>query len=53
MNNFVYQIWQIWNDNGDEFLIGTYHSKERAEKELDILEVNRFNKYLIRKERVI
>jgi len=34
----IYQVWQIWSDTGDEFLLGTYFTNDRARKEVKLLE---------------
>ena len=53
--NVIYQLWQIWNDNGNEFLMGTYLTKERAETEKEFLlkDYDLNVQYIIKKERVI
>lgn len=35
---YVFQLWQIWDDNGDEFLMGTYNTRPRAKMEQEKLE---------------
>ena len=51
----VYQLWQVWNDNGNEFLIGSYLTMQRARLEQQRIEKDcDLNvQYIIRKERVI
>jgi hypothetical protein len=51
----IFQLWQIWNDNGNEFLIGTYFTRKRASLEQQKIEkdCNLNVQYIIRKERVI
>ena len=51
----AYQVWQIWEDNGNEFLVGTYLTNNRAMQEQKLLEKDNDLRvqYIIRKERVI
>ncbi len=50
----IFQIWQVWEDSGDEFLMGTYLSRPRAKAEQKILEdISDGNfQYIIRPEEV-
>ena len=51
---YVYQLIQIYNDNGDEFILGTYSSQKIAEKVLEEVKGTQIIcEYQIRKERII
>lgn len=48
----IYQLWQVWEDNGDEFLMGTYLTDPETEKEkLENKESGNYQ-YIIKKEEV-
>lgn len=52
----VHQVWQIWDDNGDMFLMGTYKTPKRAKEEIDFMEAQEMKypvQYVIRMEKVI
>jgi len=50
----IYQLWQIFDDTGDEFLMGTYFTRQRAKMEGNKLEKERDNylkcQYIVRCE---
>ena len=50
----IYQLFQIWDDTGDEFLIGTYFTRQRAKMERDKLEKDESGnyQYIIKSEEV-
>ncbi len=50
----VYQLWQVWEDNGNEFLMGTYLTRPRAKFEQEELEKEASGnyQYIIRPEEV-
>ena len=50
----IYQLWQVWDDTGDEFLMGTYLTRPRAKMEQDKLEKEESGnyQYMIRNEEV-
>ena len=51
----VYQVWQVWNDiTGDEFLLGTYLTRQRAKMEQNKLEKEESSncQYIIKAEEI-
>lgn len=50
----IYQLWQIWDISGDEFLIGTYLTRSRAKQEqMELEKENGGNyQYIIKSEEV-
>lgn len=50
----VFQLWQVWEDSGDEFLMGTYLIRPRAKEEQMKLEKEESGnyQYIIRPEEV-
>lgn len=50
----IFQVWQVFDDNGDEFLMGTYLKEVRAETEKEELEEKESGnyQYVIKKEEV-
>lgn len=56
----VYQLWQIWNDDGSKFLMGTYKTLKRANEERNWIENTKLDielkypvQYIISCEKVI
>ena len=51
---YVYQLIQIFNDNGNEFLLGTYSSRKIAEEVLEEMrKMPMICEYQIKEERII
>lgn len=51
----VYLIWQVWDDNGDMFLMGVYKTLKRAKEEIDFIKEKEdlSVQYIIRTKKVI
>lgn len=53
---YVYQLYQIWQDDGSEFLMGTYKTLGRAKEEMEAMIADPIKypvEYIIKNERVI
>ncbi len=53
-SKYVFQLWQVWEDTGDEFLMGTYFKETRAVEEQIKLQSKESGdyQYVIRPEEV-
>ena len=51
---YIFQVWQVWELSGDEFLMGTYLKKERANEEKEKMNEKQsgYYEFVIKKEEV-